>query len=272
MYRFLILSIFTLCVLTFTQTSSFACAGGGYSQLFPIAKNANGELWVLKMILGREGRGEMCKYKTQLLLYNRLFELIDSMDLAKGERTVEIGDKEMPLTQFESLADSLYSAAIVSLKGKYNGLTFLIFNGAKVAVSDTLIDLQIIRSQVIETYQDTSKYKGTETISLMHDTFQNINALRCKGKQYPIDKWSTILSDNGDFLGWSWRRISVHGAKFYTMGDEEYIVLHFEVMSPYSDWDMQYAEISQSTDTWNTQMYHPIGWHHNGQEILIRLK
>jgi hypothetical protein len=254
------------------QISSFACAGGGYSQLFPIAKNAKNELWVLKMSLGRESRGEKCEYKTQLVLYNQLFELIDSLDLAEGESTVEMGNKEMPLTQFESLADSLYSAAIISLKSKYNGLTFLTFRGTMVAVSDSLVGLQIIRNQVIESYQDTSNFKGMETISLMHDTFQNINALRYKGKEYTIDKWSTILSDNGDFLGWSWRRIAVHGAKFYALGDELYIVLHFEVMFPYSDWDMQYSKTSQSTDTWNAQMYHPIGWHHNGQEILFRLK
>jgi hypothetical protein len=271
MYRFLVRSIFSLCVLTFTQTSSFAFAGGGYSQLFPNTKNAKNELWVLWTSLGREGRGEECAYKTQLRLYDQNFIMIDSLDISEGERMVEIGEKVMPLTQFESLADSLYRAAILSLKSKYSGLIFLTFNGAKVAVSDTLGYLQIIRNQVIETYQDTSKYKGTETISLMHDTFQNINALQYKGKQYPIDKWSTILSDNGDFLGWPWRRIAVHGAKFYAVGDEEYIVLHFEVMFSYSELDMQYSEISQSTDTWNAQMYHPIGWHHNGQEVMFRL-
>ena len=271
MHRFLIHSIFTLFVLTFTQTSSVACAGGGYSQLFPIAKNAKNELWVLWMSLGREGRGEKCAYKTQLKLYDQNFIMIDSLDISEGERMVEIGEKVMPLTQFESLADSLYKAAIISLKSKQNGLIFLTFRGAKVAVSDTLAGLQIIRNQVIESYNDTSIYKGVETVSLVHDTFRNINALRYRDNQYPIDKWTTILSDSGDFLGWSWRRISVHGAKFYTTGNEDYIVLHFEVMFPYSEWDMQYSSISQSTDSWNPQMYHPIGWHHNGQEILIRL-
>ncbi len=272
MYRLLVRSIFILFILAYTQTRTFACAGGGYSQLFPIAKNAKNELWVLWMSLGREGRGEECAYKTQLRLYNQNFIMIDSLDLSEGDRLVEIGEKVMPLTQFESLADSLYMTAVSALKQKYSGLKFLSFTGAKVAVSDTLDDLQIIRNQAIESYRDASYFKGAETISMVHDTFRNIYALQYKDKQYPIDKWATILSDSGDFLVWSWRRISLHGAKFYTMGDEEYIVLHFEVMFPYSDWDMQYAEISKSTDTWNAQMYHPIGWHHNGQEILFRLK
>ncbi len=272
MNHFYLRLILVLSIVVSTKASSFACAGGGYSQLFPIAKNEKNELWVLWMSLGREGRGEECAYKTQLRLYNQNFIMIDSLDISEGERMVEIRENVMPLTQFESLADSLYNIAIISLKSKQNGLTFLTFTGAKVAVSDTLDDLQIIRNQAIESYRDTSYFKGAETISMVHDTFRNIYALQYKDKQYPIDKWSTILSDSGDFLGWSWRRISVHGAKFYTMGDEEYIVLHFEVMFPYSDWDLQYAKTSQSTDTWNVQMYHPIGWHHNGQEILIRLK
>lgn len=272
MNHFLIRLILVLSLAIASQISSFACAGGGYTQLLPIAKNEKGDLWVLKMSLGREGRGEVCEYNTKLLLYNPLFQLIDSMDLAKGERKVEIGDKAMPLTQFESLADSLYNAAVNSLKKHYNDLTFLTFNGAKVAVSDTLGSLQIIRNEVVESYYDTSNFRGQTTINLINDTFQNISALKYNGTYYHLDDLANIQADNGDFMGWSWQRISVHGAKFYTSGEEVYIVLHFEIMSPYSNWDMKYSTISQSTKSWNTQMYHPIGWHHNGQEILFRLE
>lgn len=260
--------ILILTLALFTFYFGKACAGGGYSQVYPIAKTTNDQLWVWHLNGGRDGHGTKFEYKSELHLLSSDLKLIKKVNLADSFSIDTSVGEEMPLTQFEPTIRVLYNKAVGYLKDNNRSLTFLQILGTTSITLDSLSLFHIDKIEKEDTASIIVLGDSTEEVEI----YFSIQSLSFREKTHVLDSLQSYFSDSGSFLDYGYDRVEVHGIKHYEIEGQVYVVLHFELMFAYKMDTHNYEELNVLADKWHPLLYQPIGWHHGGQEILFRLE
>lgn len=248
-----------------------ACDAGGYSQLYPLAKNQNKDIWVLKLDMSRSVRTYGCKYKTELRRYSAQFILKERIVLSDSSQKVKY-DNWLGLKQFESVADSLYTNAVQHLIEMEDELQFFNCIGAAGEGTDTFANFHLNREEEVTSYKSSRETDGIRRDIIEYDTLDYISSIQEENRTYNIDSLARIISDSLTFSDEDWKSTKIRGVKIYELDGIKFLVLHFDMMRPYDVRESNYATISGTAEEWVEQLYQPIGWHHGGQEILLRLE
>jgi|GEM_PF-4662971 len=257
----------------FCSTGAHACLGGGYEQVYPLAHNQGNQLWVLYVSAGRGGEGTEFSFETQLKLLDSQLRVIDSIEVSKGKKDL----KSLPnygMVQFPSELDSLYCVAVQRLKSVDSNLRFLNIVGTSQLGVDSFADIHLLKKQVITQMSDTNYHRDGMKVRNYADTVFYYQKILVGKMTFEVDSLETFYSSSvqRDFLGWHWSRVNLHGVKYYELDGVKYLVLHCEVMFGMKDGYQGFQINKGSAETWKNAMYQPIGWHHNGQGILLKIE